>query len=455
MTSSATPPPAGSPETPAIIKRLPFYYGWVVVAMAFVTMAIGVNARTSFSLLFPAIVEEFGWDRGTVAAIFSIGFMISTGLTPVIGLLMDRYGPRLTIPLGAVFVSLGMYTATLSTEIWHFYLSLGVLVVGGSIFMSYIGHTLFVPNWFERRRGLAVGVAFSGVGAGAMILLPWMQATIDSDGWRTACLAIAAVSLFVLVPLGIIFQRRHPQDFGLLPDGDKPDHSEGGTPASRRKTRAIVDHKWVETDWTLRLAMRTSRFWFLMIAFIGGLYVWYAVQVHQTKYLIDVGFTRDVAAMALALVSLGGVVGQIFIGQFSDRMGREWAWTLSGLGFLLTYAALYLLRLWPEAWLMYAMVALQGALGYGLASVFGSVPADLFAGRSYGRIFGVLAAAAGGGAAMGPWLTGVMFDHRQDYDAAFGVAIVVCLISITAMWLAAPRKVRLVAGRIPPDTADT
>ena len=451
MSSSGDPQKSELPPTPAIIKRLPFYYGWVVIVVAFVTMAIGVNARTSFSLLFPAIVDEFGWDRGTIAAIFSIGFMVSTGLTPIIGMLMDRFGPRLTIPMGGVFVSIGMYTATLSSEIWHFYLSLGVLVVGGSIFMSYIGHTLFLPNWFERRRGLAVGLAFSGVGAGSMALFPWMQATIDSDGWRTACLVIAAVSLFVLVPLGFIFQRRHPHDLGLQPDGDDVVPVDGSTADSRRKARAIVDHKWVETDWTLALAMRTSRFWLLMISFIGGLYVWYAVQVHQTRYLIDTGFTRDVAALALGLVSLGGVLGQIWIGQFSDRMGREWAWTLSGIGFLLTYAALYLLRLWPEPWLMYAMVLVQGALGYGLASVFGSVPADLFSGRRYGQIFGVLAAAAGGGAAAGPWLTGVMFDRSQSYDGAFGVAMVVALISIAAMWLAAPRKVRLVSGQIPPE----
>jgi MFS family permease len=439
-------------KTPLIVQRLPFFYGWVIVIIAFVTMAIGVNARTSFSLLFPAIVDEFGWDRGTIAAIFSIGFMVSTGLTPAIGLLMDRFGPRLTIPLGGIFVSLGMYTATLSSEVWHFYLSLGVLVVGGSIFISYIGHTMFVPNWFERRRGLAVGVAFSGVGLGSMALFPWMQATIDGEGWRTACLAIAAVSLFVLVPLGFVFQRRHPEDFGLLPDGDLPDQGSEQTAMAATKARAIVDHAWVNTDWTLGLAMRTSRFWLLMISFIGGLYVWYAVQVHQTRYLFDIGFDRDVAALALGLVSLGGVVGQIWIGQLSDRIGREWAWTLACLGFLLTYLALFMLRLWPETWLMYAMVILQGALGYGLASVFGAVPADLFAGKRYGQIFGVLGAAAGIGAAIGPWLTGEMFDVWQNYDAAFAVAIGVCLVSIAAMWLAAPRKVRLVAGRIPPAT---
>ena len=449
MTGSELPPNTGSSKTPDIIKRLPFYYGWVVIAVAFVTMAIGVNARTSFSLLFPAIVDEFGWDRGTTAAIFSIGFMVSTGMTPLLGQLMDRYGPRLTIPLGAVFVSAGMYTATLSSEIWHFYLSLGVMVVGTSIFISYIGHTMFLPNWFERKRGLAVGIAFAGVGAGSMALFPWMQATIDSEGWRTACIVIAAVSLFVLVPLGFIFQRRHPSDLGLLPDGDVPGMGRENSSSADHKSRAIVDHKWVETNWTLGLAMRTRQFWFLTIAFVGGLYIWYAVQVHQTRYLIDIGISKEIAALALGLVSLGGVVGQVWIGQFSDRMGREWAWTLACVGFLLTYLALYALRIWPEPWLMYAMVVVQGALGYGLASVFGSVPADLFAGPRYASIFGVIAAAAGAGAAIGPWLTGFMFDHWQNYDGAFAVAIVVSLVSIAAMWLAAPRKIRLVAGQVP------
>ena len=449
MTSPRKPENQEAPETPAIIARLPFFYGWVVIAVAFVTMAIGVNARTSFSLLFPAIVDEFGWDRGDIAAIFSIGFGVSIGMTPVIGLLMDRYGPRLIFPLGALFVATGMYTSTLSSEVWHFYFSLGVLVIGGSIFVSYIGHAMFLPNWFQRRRGLAVGIAFAGVGAGAMTLFPWMQATIDSDGWRTACLVIAAVCVFVLIPLVLIFQRRKPADLGLHPDGDQDDPANGNGGGNGNQPSGIVDQAWVDTEWTLGRAVRTSRFWFLMIAFVTGLYLWYAVQVHQTQYLIDIGIDKGLAALALGLVNLGGVVGQIWIGQFSDRMGREWAWTLSCLGFLLTYAVLILLKVWPEPMLMYAMVIFQGVLGYGLASVFGAVPADIFAGPRYGLIFGVLASFANFGAALGPWLTGILFDYWQNYDFAFALAIVLALVSCLSMWLAAPRKVRLVAGQIP------
>ncbi|MDP6403839.1 MAG: MFS transporter [Alphaproteobacteria bacterium] len=426
--------------------RLPFFYGWIVVAVAFVTMAFGVNARTAFSLLFPPILDEFGWQRGTIAATFSVGFMVSTGLTPLIGILMDRYGPRLTIPLGALLVSSGLMTATLASQPWHFYVTLGALVVGGSVFISYIGHTLFLPNWFERRRGLALGLAFAGVGVGSMTLLPWMQQTIQSAGWRQSCWIVAIVLLLVVVPLNLAFQRRRPQDLRLQPDGAVAGSEEGGSGAPTQAD-GIVDRAWVETEWTLPRAMRTARFWWLMLSFSAGLYAWYAVQVHQTRYLIDIGITAKAAAYALGLVGLCGIAGQIAIGHLSDRVGREWAWTFGSLGFVATYACLLLLREWPQHWLMYIMVGAQGFLGYGLASVFGAVPAELFAGKRYGLIFGVIASAAGIGAALGPWAMGLMFDHWGRYDQSFVVAIAVCGISILGMWLAGPRQVRLVAGR--------
>ena len=428
-------------------QGLPFFYGWVVVAVAFITMGIGVNSRTAFSLLFPPILDEFGWSRGSLAATFSIGFVVSALITPLIGMMMDGFGPRVVLPIGAVLVSAGLMAATFGTEPWHFYLTLGVLVVGGSIFISYIGHTLFLPNWFTRRRGLALGLAFAGVGIGSVTIFPWMQHSIDTNGWRESCWVLAFIILAVIVPLNIIFQRHRPEDLGLLPDGDRAGETGEGQNGSLAH-RTIVDRAWVKTEWTITLAARTGRFWWLLVSFIGALYVWYAVQVHQTRYLIDVGISADVAALALGLVGLTGVVGQIAIGHLSDRMGREFAFTLSLLGFLATYGCLYLLPQWPEVWLMYLMVGLQGFLGYGTATVFAATPADLFAGKHYGIIFGVLSTAASAGAALGPWLTGLSFDVQGDYDRAFGLAMVVCLISIAAMWLAGPRKVRKVPGRV-------
>ena len=440
---TATDNPAGH----SYARRLPFFYGWIVIAVAFITMAVGVNSRTAFSLLFPSIIDEFGWARGTIAATFSIGFIVSTLMTPVIGVMMDRYGPRVILPTAGIFTSIGLISATFAYEPWHFYLTFGVFAVGGSTFMSYIGHMLFLPNWFDRKRGFALGIAFSGVGIGSIFLFPWMQRIIDTEGWRYSVITVAIVILVVIVPLNFLFQRHRPGDLGMEADGGKSNDKLLGRARKANRESRIVDKAWAETEWTAAKAIRTTRFWLLGVSFLSALYVWYAVQVHQTRYLIDVGISAENAALALGLVGLTGVVGQILIGALSDRVGREMSWTLSLLGYLLTYACLFLLRNWPSDWLMYLMVGLQGFLGYGMASVLASVPADLFAGKKYGSIFGLLGATSTMGAAIGPWATGVFFDIWGNYDIAFIVAMVFCMISIVAMWMAAPRKVILVAGQ--------
>jgi MFS family permease len=447
------PPPGPDPRPvpcPSLrLARLPFFYGWVVVAVAFVTMAIGVNTRTAFSLLFPPILDEFGWDRATIAGAFSIGFVASALYTPFIGMAMDRFGPRLVIPFGVLMVAGGLILATGATRPWHFDLSLGVLVVGGSVFVSYIGHSIILPHWFVRRRGLATGIAFSGVGIGSILLFPWLQGLIGAAGWRTACLAMAGLLLVVLLPLNLTLQRRRPEDLGLVADGDPTNPTpRAGAPTSPAWGANVVDHAWAATEWTLARAMRTIRFWWLFLAFFSGLFAWYAVQVHQTRYLLEIGFEPDLAAFALGLVGLAGVVGQIAIGHLSDRVGREWAWTVAALGFVLCYLCLLALPAHPSAPLLYLMVGAQGLLGYGLATVYGAIPAELFQGQRFGTIFGTLSSASILGAASGPWVAGRVYDRVGSYAPAFWLAIALSLLSIACIWLAAPRKVRLVTGQL-------
>jgi MFS family permease len=423
--------------------RLPIYYGWIIVAAVFVTMGVGVNARTAFSLLFPPILAEFGWERGVTAGAFSFGFLVSAALSPSLGRLMDRRGPRVVIELGVLLIGAGLLLATVVTRPWHLYATLGVMVGGGSVCLGYTGQSLFLPDWFVRRRGLAMSLAFSGVGVGSMILLPWLQGLIGRSGWRAACWAMGLLVLLLLVPLNLLLRQR-PQDMGLEPDGDR-----AAVAGAAARPSNVVDAAWAAVDWTLARAARTARFWWIAIGYFCGLFAWYAVQVHQTKYLTEIGFRPTDAAWALGFVSLTGIPGQVALGWLSDRIGREWVWTAGSVGFAICYAALLLLAATPTMPLLYVMVVAQGMLGYGLTSVVGAIPAEIFQGRHYGSIFGTLMLSSISGGALGPWLTGVLYDHTGSYTLAFWISIGCSVISAAAIWLAAPRKVRAVAGRLP------
>ena len=424
-------------------SRLPFYYGWLIVGIAFVTMAIGVSARTAYSLLLPPLIDEFGWNRGLAAGAFSFGFLVSALTSPLIGRAMDTRGPRVVILTGVALMSVGLLAAPWIGQPWHFYLTLGVLVGGGTNMMTYSAHSQFLPNWFVKRRALAISVAFAGAGVGGIVLLPWLQTIILTQGWRASCTAIGLLVLLVIAPLSLFVHKR-PQDIGLLPDGASADPAAGGRPPPS----LVVDAAWAANEWTLARAMRTMRFWWIVLAYFCALVAWYAVQVHQTTYLIEIGFTPVVAAWALGAVSVVGIPGQILLGALSDRIGREWIWTAGCAGFAICYVALIAMEQAPTTLLLYLMVFTQGFFGYALTSVMGPIVAEIFEGPHYGTIFGTLTVALVIGGAAGPWIAGAIHDATGSYQAAFALIVGLCAVSAAAIWIAAPRKVRRVPGQV-------
>jgi sugar phosphate permease len=354
---------------------------------------------------------------------------------------MDRTGPRTVMELGVVMMAAGFLLAPLTSEPWHLYMTIGVLVGAGSVCLGYSGQSLFLPNWFVRKRGLAVGVAFAGVGVGSITLLPWVQTLIEQAGWRAACWTLGLLILIVLAPINLVLRKR-PQDLGLQPDGDT------APTASAARASNVVDRAWTSIDWTLARALRTKPFWWLALAYFTGLYAWYAVQIHQTKYLVEIGFSPSAAAWALGFVSLVGVPGQIWLGHVSDRIGREWVWSVGSAGFAICFLALIALQHTPSTALLYLMVFVQGFLGYGLTSVIGAVAIEIFEGKHFGSIYGTLTLTSLAGGAAGPWVTGVIHDQTGSYATAFAIGIVLSVVSIFSVWMAAPRKVRAVAGQV-------
>jgi MFS family permease len=395
-------------------SRLPFYFGWVIIAIAFVTMAIGVTARTAFSLLMVPLIDEFGWDRGTAAGAFSFGFLVSAVLSPIVGRAIDAHGPRIVILIGIALTTAGLALAPHIDRPWHLYATLGVLVGGGANMMTYTVHSQFLPNWFVARRGLAISIAFAGAGIGAIVLLPWLQSIILDQGWRASCRAIGLLVLLAVTPLSLLVRKR-PEDIGLLPDGA----SAASTKAGARIPSNVVDPAWTAIEWTLVRASRTARFWWIVIGYFCALVAWYAVQVHQTKYLPEIGYGPLVAAWALGAVSIIGIPGQIILGGLSDRIGREWIWTAGCAGFAICYAALIAMEHAASTTLLYAMVFAQGFFGYALTSLMGPIVAEIFEGPHFGSIFGTITVALIGGGAAGPWFAGFIHDATGSYRLAF------------------------------------
>ena len=154
------------------------------------------------------------------------------------------------------------------------------------------------------------------------------------------------------------------------------------------------------------------------------------------------------AAWCLGFVSIVAIPGQIGLGALSDRIGREWVWTIACSGFVVSYATLIAIERAPSYPLLYLMVFSQGFLGYAMTSVMGPIVAEIFEGPHYGAIFGTLTVALIGGGAAGPCAAGVIHDTTGSYSLAFLLAIICCVGSAIAIWIAAPRKVRRVPGRV-------
>ena len=440
-----------------IEKKIPCYYGWVIVATSFLTLGIAFGVWYSFSVLYIAIINDFGWQRATTAGIFSL-FTISHYLCAFLtGWLIDRFGPRLVIPFGALWLAISLALLTRADNIWDFYLIYGIMAAVGVSLIGFVPHATFLPRWFSRRRGLAIGLAMAGVGVGMLTIPPFMQHLISQYGWRQAYLILAIIVLFA-IPINLFFQRRDPAQVGLLPDNIKisppsttvnqtieTEHLNSSNPERQKplsEDSRIIDPEWAATNWTSRGALKTGRFWYLAAGFFLGPFAIQGVLLHAVAGLVDGGMSAKAAAATFGFLGICGSVGKITLGFFGDRWNRETANTVGMVAATLGVTALAAIELQPH--LMPWVFAACFGFGYGaVAPLFPSIAADIFQGKHFGRIFGLLSLNLGFGGAAGAWFAGYIFDQNGSYLTAFIVDIVVLWLSCSCFWLAAPRKIRL------------
>ncbi|MBU2648206.1 MFS transporter [bacterium] len=416
-----------------------FYYGWVIIGIGFLTLAVAFGIWYSFSVFFLAIIEDFGWSRAATSSIFSVFLICHAVMGILAGHLQDRFGPRWVIPFGSVLLAAALILTSMAKEIWHFYLAYGIFASTGVSLIGFISHAAFLPNWFERKRGLAIGIAMSGIGFGMLVLVPLLEIVISHYGWRTAYLFAAAVALFLVAPLNLLFARKSPLDVNLVPDGDTmPRKANWVAP---KRTVKILDTDWAGRDWTFISALKTRRFWFLAGAFFCISFAYQSTLLHSVSAMVDNGLARHTATLLFGILGLAGSAGKILFGYLSDIYGREQISTAGGIIASLGIACLIATD--SNSLLLSLLFALMFGIGYGSAApLLPSVSADIFSGRAFGVIFAMIGIGSGLGGSCGSFVSGWIRDRSADYTISLSMSIASLAISCTLIWLASPRKIR-------------
>jgi sugar phosphate permease len=419
-------------------KRGGVFYGWVILSISFITLVLGYAIRNTFSVFYPTIVEEFGWGRGNTALMFSITIIVYGLVAPLAGSLVDRFGPRVVLPVGAFIVGGGVALCSTATAQWHFYLFYGVIVAMGLSLAGWTPLTATVSNWFVKRRGLAFGILSAGFG-GSLVFASVAQFLISAFGWQTAYVIIGVSSVAIIVPLCSLLMHHRPQYRGLFPDSVRFSSHEPqnlGPPESSASPKG----KWATTTWTLSRAIKTYHFWLLF--FIAFCLLGLAEQIaiaHQVFFFRDVGYTPMRAASIYSVFGVAFVLGNM-CSFFSDRLGRSRVFIASCLLSAVAVSLLFLIHDTSHLWMAFTFAVFFG-LGIGTAApVFFTTVADLFQGRYFGSIQGTVVLGFSVGGALAPWLAGFLHDKTGSYFTTFLILLGSLLISIVLMWLIAPQK---------------
>jgi len=400
-----------------------FYGYWIVVAAFFCVFIWAGCGFYAFSLFVKPLEADFGWGRGGIMVASTI-FFLGTGVaSPFVGRLVDRYGARKVISIGAFVAGLGFILLGLTDNLWCFYG--GWAVVGVAIAaMGPNPATAVVLHWFKKRRGTAIGVMSTGVGAGGFALAPLIGGyLIPSFGWRASYLALALLT-WILIPLVLLVIRTKPVDMGLYPDGVEAPEAEAGAKAS---------FSAVEEGLTLKMALATSAFWLISVAFLASDFSKIGILQNQVPHLQDIGFPVATAATALGVVGLGSLIGKLGFGWLCDQIQAKYACSIS-IG-LMVASTIILMSVRPASpvviiWL-YAIV--MGLASGGWLPTMSILISANFGLASYGALFGIVTLAQSAGTATGPLMAGYMYDAMNTYHWAFIIFLIPYAVAILAV----------------------
>jgi predicted MFS family arabinose efflux permease len=399
-----------------------FFFGWWVLGACLIGLAFGYSnaAYLSFGLFVLPLSEGFGWGRGDISVGSTIMSLSVAALAPVAGVLIDRFGPRrVLLPSVVLFATVLASMYFLTPNIWHFYV-MCVLIAITAVCTAPATYARVIVNWFDRRRGLALGIALTGIGLGATMVPPLVQRVTAEWGWRSAYVALAACVLATL-PVLALLMRDDPRELGLAPDNDPivPDTSGGAI-----------------TGFTAREALRRPTFWLMVFSFvIFGAYTLGTV-VHLVPLLVDRGLDRATAALAASSLGFALIAGRLAAGYLLDRLFAPYVVIGVMLAPVIALAALAMGA--SSTPVVFACAILLG-IGLGAELDFMSYLLSRYFGlRAYAQLYGYIYGLFALGSALGPLFMGYVYQSEGTYVPALWTLCGLTAVALVPFMLLGP-----------------
>lgn len=394
------------------------HYGWVIVAAAFLIIAVNLGIRYSYGVFFTTLQAEFQWNRASTSALYSVYLFLASLIGVLGGWATDRYGPKVVLALMGSVTGLALFLTGLVQSIWQIYFTYSILLAAGS---GGIGTLLLatVSRWFSKNRASAMGIMTAGTGLGTLVLAPLSAWLISAYSWRTAYMVTAVIAWAVTVPLALLM---------------KKSPSQAELPANGGFLKAVGEKQFHITE-----ALRNRDFWFIFLALFAYSYCLHVVLAHVVPRAEDLGMSTVRAASIISVLSAVNIFARIFGGRLADRLNNK---KLVAVAFASLHAvALVWLVNSTEMWMFYLFAAAYGLAYGGIDPVISALIPDIFGLRNVGVIMGAMVVGWGSGAALGPYLSGLIFDLSGSYSFAFlSGALIMVPAALCIYYLRAPRQ---------------
>ena len=439
--------------------RSRLHYGWVVFVLSLGNLTIEGGTKNSESVYFHALKDSFGRSATYTSGVFSTAGLIGALSAPFLGILLDRWGARVLLPLAGLCILFGWVASSYATDLWQMFIFYGIFSGIGHTGISSFSMTATLAPWFPQTRGRMLGLADSGNPIGQAIFAPLAGYLVTTVGWRWAYRIFGVIfAVMIALPNGLLQRRapepnspdrpsdelsnhadelsNHADELSNHADDTSRQSHEHGSPAASASSPTTPDEPAHQRAPALAGAVRDPAMWMLVLTRITGSVGVQLIRVHLVAFFVLAGYTAQQAANTMGAVGLVSLFARPLVGLATDRWGRESVYTV---GMSIAAASVLFvvyfgdgISFWPLAIYVFFAGVTDGISGL----IVGAKAADLFPADSLGTVMGFVEMGRGSAIFLGPIIGGIMFDLQGDYIQAFIVSSALTFSSIIAMWVA-------------------